>query len=120
MKSEYDHQKDSNDFLNEPSTFAPIIENHRCFFVGSKFNYNKFIDASKLFVGNHNFASFTMRDKEKYQSPMRHINYVSVDVGRPLLDVKHEPFSNCYNFIDITINSKAFLYRQVKHSCLKI
>lgn len=44
---------------------------------------------------------------------MRYIKHIGVEAGQPLMDPKYEPFSDCFNFFDITVVAKSFVYKQV-------
>lgn len=116
LKPEYD-LVDQHHLLQEPSFIAPLIERNRCWNIKSNFDYQKFVAAAKMMQGSHNFASFAAASRDIREgppkSPCKTIKYIGVDVGRPILDPKYEPLSGCFNYFDITINSRSFLYNQV-------
>lgn len=99
--------------LQNPSSLCPLIEKDRCWPIGANFNVEAFQVASKEFLGEHNFASF-MSKPDKPVSTMRLIKAILFEAGRPMLDEKHDPRCGWFDFYDITIVSKSFLYKQIR------
>lgn len=94
-------------------SLIPIGELHRCYLVKSPFDVEKVKEACEILQGSHDFATFAGKTGSGVDTK-RTINQITVTEGRPLLDPAFEPLYSNLQFWDITVNSRSFLYRQVR------
>uniref|UniRef100_A0A1B0FA01 tRNA pseudouridine synthase n=1 Tax=Glossina morsitans morsitans TaxID=37546 RepID=A0A1B0FA01_GLOMM len=113
----------SNDSKNKNfEAYLPVEELDRCFFVqDSSFDVQRFIEASHLLVGRHDFRTFmsSVREKNARAShPMftvRNIDEINVKPGKTVaVGSNAELAESLYNYWDIEIKGKSFLYKQVR------
>jgi len=75
------------------------------------------IDASKLFLGRHDFRTFMNVSRNIKLDPKfswRTISDLEITPGVPsCTTINNEKSLQMYNYWDIKINGKSFLYRQV-------
>ena len=101
--------------------YQPIEELDKCYFIKSSyFDIERLIKASKLFEGYHDFRTFmgTLPTNEKHAIPSfakRSIDCITIEKGRPMsTSYNNEIASKIYDYWDIKIKGKSFLYRQVR------
>ncbi|KAI9587375.1 hypothetical protein GQX74_003221 [Glossina fuscipes] len=102
--------------------YLPVEELDRCFFIQDpNFDVQRFIEASRLLVGRHDFRTFmsTVRDKNARAShPMftvRDIDEINIKPGKTVaVGSNAELAESLYNYWDIEIKAKSFLYKQVR------
>uniref|UniRef100_A0A1A9W4L1 tRNA pseudouridine synthase n=1 Tax=Glossina brevipalpis TaxID=37001 RepID=A0A1A9W4L1_9MUSC len=103
--------------------YLPVEELHRCYFIHDpNFDVQRFKEASRLLVGRHDFRTFmsTVREKNNDRAfhPMftvRDINEINVKRGKTTaVGVNSELAESLYNYWDIEIKGKSFLYKQVR------
>ncbi|KFD46984.1 hypothetical protein M514_12114, partial [Trichuris suis] len=122
LKDSFDRDEDY--VANSPEHQLPILEYQRVWALRSNFDIQRFRSAAETFIGWHNFASFMSKCKtrqgELVVDTERTVKHIGIQLGRPLLDRTDCPFSDRFNFFDVTIVSKSFLYNQIRRmmACL--
>ncbi|CDW59692.1 tRNA pseudouridine synthase A [Trichuris trichiura] len=122
LKDSFDEDEDY--VANSPEHQLPILEYQRVWALRSNFDIQRFCSAAEAFVGWHNFASFMSKSKNRQGELVvdseRTVKHIGVKLGRPLLDRADCPFSDRFNFFDVTFISKSFLYNQIRRmmACL--
>uniref|UniRef100_A0A915K868 tRNA pseudouridine synthase n=1 Tax=Romanomermis culicivorax TaxID=13658 RepID=A0A915K868_ROMCU len=118
LKSEYDNQIDRPRFFRDPNAILPVVEKNRCWAVDSNFDREKFSAAGKLMQGLHNFESFSCTtpsmEKGPPKSMFRNVKLVECLQGQPLINPRYDPLAGCFDYIDVLIHSKSFVYRQIR------
>ncbi|XP_050078056.1 tRNA pseudouridine synthase-like 1 isoform X1 [Anopheles maculipalpis] len=108
--------------LHHPHTrFIPIEEHDRCYFLGhSRFDIETFATVARMFEGKHDFRTFMSvakgnpRQQEAMHS-LRHIDEITVERGQTMTAAfNRERTEQFYEFWDVRIRGRSFLYRQVR------
>ncbi|XP_014241622.1 tRNA pseudouridine synthase-like 1 [Cimex lectularius] len=91
----------------------PILEKDRCLFINTlNIDIEKLKEASKLFVGTHNFTTFMHKALQHPDvDPVKNIESIELLPGRTQVDsseVKH------FDFWQLHFTGKSFLYKQVR------
>lgn len=100
--------------------FVPIEESNRCWFLSSpQVDIERIKEASKLFTGRHDFRTFmsAKRRNDTSDHPMytiRKIDEISISAGRPLTTSVNRKRDDYYNYWDIKLKGRSFLYKQVR------
>ncbi|XP_003374043.1 tRNA pseudouridine synthase A [Trichinella spiralis] len=117
---ESDHHKQTNNTSTTQNAHhsLPLIEHRRAWALSSAFNHERFRKAALMFQGSHNFASFMTNSVGNLDRPtgiatVKNISRLDIDFGKALMDSKHEPCSDFFNFFDVSFVSRSFLYNQV-------
>jgi tRNA pseudouridine(38-40) synthase len=99
----------------------PIEEIQRCYFIQNpKFDVDKLKHLSQKFVGKHDFRTFMSlskgnRQQEHPSFAVRYITQIEVTQGVALTTAFNQYISNdFYDFWNITIKGRSFLYKQVR------
>uniref|UniRef100_A0A182MJE1 tRNA pseudouridine synthase n=1 Tax=Anopheles culicifacies TaxID=139723 RepID=A0A182MJE1_9DIPT len=103
------------------SRFIPIEEHDRCYFLGHpRFDIDVFAAVAKMFVGIHDFRTFMAvakgnpRQQEAMHS-LRRIDQITVERGQTMVAAfNREQTEQFYDFWDVRIRGRSFLYRQVR------
>ncbi|KRY67169.1 tRNA pseudouridine synthase-like 1 [Trichinella pseudospiralis] len=121
LKPEFepDHSNNNTSTMQNAHHSLPLIEHRRAWALSSAFNHERFRKAARLFQGSHNFASFMTKsvgnlDRPSGISTVKNIARLEIDHGKALMDSKHEPYSDLFNFFDVTFVSRSFLYNQIR------
>ncbi|XP_052894776.1 tRNA pseudouridine synthase-like 1 isoform X1 [Anopheles moucheti] len=101
--------------------FIPIEEHDRCYFLGHpRFDIVTFATVAKMFEGMHDFRTFMAvakgnpRQQEAMHS-LRRIDQITVERGQNMTAVfNREQTEQFYDFWDVRIRGRSFLYRQVR------
>ena len=99
--------------------YVPIEEANRCWFLATpEIEIEKVKEVSQLFVGRHDYRTFMNAKRKNDQSdhPMytiRKIEEISIAPGRPLTTSQSSK-ADLYNYWDITLKGRSFLYKQVR------
>uniref|UniRef100_A0A182JTT6 tRNA pseudouridine synthase n=1 Tax=Anopheles christyi TaxID=43041 RepID=A0A182JTT6_9DIPT len=101
--------------------FIPIEEQDRCYFVGHpRFDIHTFATVARMFEGMHDFRTFMAvakgnpRQQEAMHS-LRSIDQITVNTGQTMTTVfNREQTERYYDFWDVRIRGRSFLYRQVR------
>ncbi|XP_037722928.1 tRNA pseudouridine synthase-like 1 [Drosophila subpulchrella] len=102
--------------------FIPVEEIDRCYFLQSpSFDIERVKAAARMFIGVHDFRTFMSVSRQKGPSrdhPMftvRKIDEINIRPGRSLALAPNASLaSETYNYWDIEIKAKSFLYKQVR------
>ncbi|ALC44076.1 CG34140, partial [Drosophila busckii] len=102
--------------------FLPVEEIDRCYFLqGNNFDIERLTAASRKFIGVHDFRTFMSVTRQKSPSrdhPMftvRKIDEINIRPGKSLaLGPNAETAEQNYNYWDIEVKAKSFLYKQVR------
>ncbi|KRY54065.1 Cyclin-G-associated kinase [Trichinella britovi] len=118
---ESDHHKQTNNTSTTQNAHhsLPLIEHRRAWALSSAFNHERFRKAALMFQGSHNFASFMTNSVGNLDRPtgiatVKNISRLDIDFGKALMDSKHEPCSDFFNFFDVSFVSRSFLYNQIR------
>uniref|UniRef100_T1GHX6 tRNA pseudouridine synthase n=1 Tax=Megaselia scalaris TaxID=36166 RepID=T1GHX6_MEGSC len=75
-------------------------------------------NASKLFLGKHDFRTFMSTTRSRQEKPasfcIRSISNIEILPGKPLTVANTEETADLYNFYDFHIHGRSFLYKQVR------
>lgn len=99
--------------------YVPIEEANRCWFLATpEIDIERIKKASQLFVGRHDYRTFmnAKRKNDKSDHPMytiRKIDEIKITQGRPLT-TSLSPKTDLYNYWDIQLKGRSFLYKQVR------
>uniref|UniRef100_A0A182PTD3 tRNA pseudouridine synthase n=1 Tax=Anopheles epiroticus TaxID=199890 RepID=A0A182PTD3_9DIPT len=101
--------------------FIPIEEHDRCYFLGHpQFDIDTFAKVARMFEGMHDFRTFMAvakgnpRQQEAMHS-VRSIEQITVERGRTMTTaLNRERAERYYDFWDVRIRGRSFLYRQVR------
>lgn len=100
--------------------YVPIEEANRCWFLATpEIDIERIKEASQLFVGRHDYRTF-MNAKRKNDSsdhPMytiRKIEEIKITPGRPLTTSLSKQAATQYDYFDIQLKGRSFLYKQVR------
>uniref|UniRef100_A0A336LWW1 CSON015638 protein n=1 Tax=Culicoides sonorensis TaxID=179676 RepID=A0A336LWW1_CULSO len=105
---------------NFSNRFIPIEEIDRCYFLqNANFNYEAVDQVLSLFVGTHDFRSFMGMSKEIKQKhcmfSIRKIHNLTFTQSQSLSTILNKTIvEKFYNFYDVRVTAKSFLYRQVR------
>ncbi|XP_017057815.1 tRNA pseudouridine synthase-like 1 isoform X2 [Drosophila ficusphila] len=114
---------EEDNFRNKAyEAFVPVEEIDRCYFLQSpSFDIDRVRAASQLFVGVHDFRTFMSISRQKNLSrdhPMftvRKIDKISIRPGGAVAVAPNAALAAAtYNYWDIEIKAKSFLYKQVR------
>lgn len=100
--------------------FVPIEEANRCWFLPNpQIDIERVKEASQLFVGRHDYRTFmnAKRKNDKSDHPMytiRKIDEITIEPGRPLTTTTTDRNPDLYNYWDIQLKGRSFLYKQVR------
>ncbi|KAH8349879.1 hypothetical protein KR084_008610 [Drosophila pseudotakahashii] len=102
--------------------FIPVEEIDRCFFLQSRsFDIERVRAAARTFIGLHDFRTFMSVSRQKGPSrdhPMftvRKIDEINIRPGKTLaLATNATRAAETYDYWDIEIKAKSFLYKQVR------
>ncbi|XP_050742224.1 tRNA pseudouridine synthase-like 1 isoform X2 [Drosophila biarmipes] len=102
--------------------FIPVEEIDRCYFLQSaSFDIERVQAASRMFIGVHDFRTFMSVSRQKGPSrdhPMftvRKVDEIDIRPGRSLALAPNASLAaEIYNYWDIEIKAKSFLYKQVR------
>ncbi|KAI8039362.1 tRNA pseudouridine synthase-like 1 [Drosophila gunungcola] len=102
--------------------FMPVEEIDRCYFLQSPiFDIDRVRAAARMFIGIHDFRTFMSVSRQKGPSrdhPMftvRKIEEINIHPGKPLaLAANATLATETYDYWDIEIKAKSFLYKQVR------
>ncbi|XP_058982334.1 tRNA pseudouridine synthase-like 1 isoform X1 [Musca domestica] len=103
-------------------SFIPVEELDRCHFLHkATFDVERMRQASRMFVGRHDFRTFKSQDRQKSASrdhPMftvRRIDEINIKPGRSACTgVNAKLAEELYDYWDIEVKGKSFLYKQVR------
>uniref|UniRef100_A0AAG5CUY7 tRNA pseudouridine synthase n=1 Tax=Anopheles atroparvus TaxID=41427 RepID=A0AAG5CUY7_ANOAO len=103
------------------SRFIPIEEHDRCYFLGHpRFDIETFAKVARTFEGVHDFRTFMAvakgnpRQQEAMHS-LRRIDQIVVERGQTMTAAfNREQTEQFYDFWDVRIRGRSFLYRQVR------
>ncbi|EDW68781.2 tRNA pseudouridine synthase-like 1 [Drosophila virilis] len=103
-------------------SFVPVEEIDRCYFLqNNNFDIERLKNAARMFLGVHDFRSFMSVSRQKSPSrdhPMftvRKIDEINIRAGQSLaLGPNATLASQIYDYWDIEIKAKSFLYKQVR------
>lgn len=99
--------------------YVPIEESNRAWFLATPYiDIERIREASQLFVGRHDYRTFmnAKRKNDKSDHPMytiRKIDEITISPGRPLTTSQSKK-ADLYNYWDITLRGRSFLYKQVR------
>ncbi|XP_034941626.1 tRNA pseudouridine synthase-like 1 [Chelonus insularis] len=93
---------------------VPIVEYGRSWHVrGKNIDLEALNNALRLFRGKKNYASFSPKNRtNKEINYVKDLMHISLDPTHPLMP--EDPLSNNFNFYNITIQSRSFVYNQVR------
>ncbi|XP_041775866.1 tRNA pseudouridine synthase-like 1 [Anopheles merus] len=119
LKSEY--ARESGRQQHPHARFIPIEEHDRCYFLGHpEFDINAFASVARMFEGMHDFRTFMAvakgnpRQQEAMHS-LRRIDQITVERGQTMTAAfNRERTERYYEFWDVRIRGRSFLYRQVR------
>ncbi|KAH8301946.1 hypothetical protein KR044_001242, partial [Drosophila immigrans] len=102
--------------------FLPVDEIDRCYFLqNADFSIERLKDTARMFIGVHDFRTFMSTSRQKSSSrdhPMftvRKIDEINIRPGRSLaLGQNGVLATETYDYWDIEIKAKSFLYKQVR------
>ncbi|XP_037934967.1 tRNA pseudouridine synthase-like 1 [Teleopsis dalmanni] len=102
--------------------FIPIEEIDRCYFIQKyPFDIERCRSVARMFEGMHDFRTFTSTNREdnpSFRHPrftVRRIEKISIKPGKTLaIGVNTALAQDLYDFWDIEIKGKSFLYKQVR------
>ncbi|XP_053673605.1 tRNA pseudouridine synthase-like 1 [Anopheles nili] len=101
--------------------FIPIEEHDRCYFLGHpRFDVETFIKVALTFKGVHDFRTFmaVARGNPRQQEAMhslRRIDEITIERGQTVASIYNRAQTErYYDFWDIRIRGRSFLYRQVR------
>ncbi|XP_016934290.3 tRNA pseudouridine synthase-like 1 [Drosophila suzukii] len=102
--------------------YIPVEEIDRCYFLQSpSFDIERVQAAARMFIGVHDFRTFMSVSRQKGPSrdhPMftvRKVDEINIRPGRSLALAPNASLaSETYNYWDIEIKAKSFLYKQVR------
>ncbi|XP_001352470.4 tRNA pseudouridine synthase-like 1 [Drosophila pseudoobscura] len=102
--------------------FVPVEEIDRCYFLlAPTFDIERIRNAARMFIGVHDFRTFMSVSRQKSLSrdhPMftlRKIDEINIRPGRTLaLPSNATLAAETYDYWDIEIKAKSFLYKQVR------
>lgn len=102
-------------------TFIPVEEIDRCYFLqSSSFDIKRVQAAARMFIGVHDFRTFMSVSRQKVcrDHPMftvRKIDEINIRPGETrALSSNAIQAAETYNYWDIEIRAKSFLYKQVR------
>lgn len=94
---------------------VPIAENGRSWHVrGENINIDAAKSATKLFLGGKkNFETFAGRNRtNRVINYVKEIKKLSIEPALPLMP--DDPFADKFNYWQVTVNSRSFVYNQVR------
>nr|XP_054768601.1 tRNA pseudouridine synthase-like 1 [Lytechinus pictus] len=92
----------------------PVFEKDRCWAIEQRLNIPLMEEASKRFLGTHDFTAFrstSVGDDKK--SPIKTINTIDFRTTHGFLD-HHCNETARLDFLEVTFQSRSFLYRQIR------
>ncbi|HHU56447.1 MAG TPA: tRNA pseudouridine(38-40) synthase TruA [Acholeplasmataceae bacterium] len=87
-------------YLLDLGEYNPLLNNYR-YFYKYPLDLNKVIEASKIFIGQHDFASFTKN--HKVDNTVRNIFSIDFEIDFPLVTIKFHGDGFLHNMVRIIV-----------------
>ncbi|XP_022090499.1 tRNA pseudouridine synthase-like 1 [Acanthaster planci] len=94
----------------------PITERDRCWPVSPKLNVEAMKEATKIFLGTHDFSAFQSMSKDSsLKSPVKTMDSIEIAPSQGFLS-HHWSRDNTpdIQFLEVSFRSRSFLYRQIR------
>ncbi|XP_038078190.1 tRNA pseudouridine synthase-like 1 [Patiria miniata] len=93
----------------------PVTEKDRCWAIKSELNIEAMKEATKLFLGTHDFSAFRSASKENsFKSPIKTIDRIEIAPSHGLLDRHWSRGHSHIQFWEVSFRSRSFVYRQIR------
>ncbi|XP_055335431.1 tRNA pseudouridine synthase-like 1 isoform X2 [Paramacrobiotus metropolitanus] len=97
------------------ATLVPLVESKTTWFLGPPFDHRAMVSAARLFLGLHDFRTFSKppRIGDIPRNPVRFMEICDVSPGKGFL-AEHDRHQDGIEYWDITFRSSGFLQRQIR------